>query len=169
MAKNRSLLVRAWLGLWRSLDLARRIFLNVLFFLLLYLFFVTFLQPEAPMRVNVDTTLVLRPYGDIVEQYSGSPVDRVFQEATNQIPDETRLRDLVEAIDRAAVDSHIVQMVIDTDYLGRAGLASLLELEEAVLRFKEFGKPVIAVAGMLGQHQYYFAALADEIWLDPDG
>ncbi len=168
MTENRSFLVRAWLGFWRSLDLVRRIILNVIFFGLLYLFFVA-IQPETPMRVNVDTTLVLRPYGDIVEQYSGSPVDRLLQEATDQVPTETRLRDLVEAIDRAAADSHIAQMVIDTDYLWGVGLASLLELEKAVVRFKASGKPVIATVGMLGRQQYYLAALADEIWLDPNG
>jgi len=168
MTEKRSPLVRAWTGFWRTLDLVRKVFLNVLFFLLLYLLYVA-LRPEAPMRVNVDTTLVLRPYGYIVEQYSGSPVDRLWQEATNQLPTETRLRDLVEAIDRAANDSHIVQMVIDTDYLWGAGMASLLELEGAIGRFKERGKPVIATAGMLGRQQYYLAAQADEIWLDPNG
>jgi protease-4 len=168
MTEKRSLLVRSWLGFWRSLDLARRIFLNLVFFGLLYLFFLL-LQPETPMRVNVDTTLVLRPYGYIVEQYSGTPVDRLLQEATDQIPTETRLRDLVEAIDRAALDSHVVQMVIDTDYMWGAGLASLLELEKAIFRFKRSGKSVIATGSMLGQQQYYLAALADEIWLDPNG
>jgi protease-4 len=168
MTAQRTLLARAWFGFWRTLDLTRKIILNVIFFGLLYLFFLA-IKPEAPQRVNVDTTLVLRPYGFIVEQYSGSPVDRLLQEATNQLPEETRLRDLLTAIDRAAADGHIKQMVIDTDFMWGAGMASLLELEQAIARFKQSGKAVIATAGMLGQQQYYLAALADEIWLDPEG
>jgi protease-4 len=169
MTEKRSFLTRAWLGFWRTIDLTRKILLNVIFFLLLYLVFVLFLQPDKPLRVNVETTLVMRPYGYVVEQYSGSPVDRALQRATSQAPSETRLRDLVEAVDRAAADSHIKQMVIDTDYLWGIGLASLLELEKAVGRFKASGKAVVAVANVLSQHQYYMAALADEIWLNPDG
>ena len=168
MTEQRSLPVRMWFGFWRTLDLTRKIILNLIFFGLLYLLFLA-LMPQAPQRVDADTTLVLRPYGNVVEQYSGSPVDRLIQEATDQAPIETRLRDLVTAIDRAAEDSHITQMVIDTDYLSGVGMASLLELEQAVQRFKQSGKPVIATAGMLGQQQYYLAALADEIWLDPEG
>ena len=168
MNEQRSLPVRMWFGFWRTLDLTRKIILNLVFFGLLYLLFLA-LMPQGPQRVDADTTLVLRPYGNVVEQYSGSPVDRLIQEATDQAPIETRLRDLVTAIDRAAEDSHVTQMVIDTDYLGGVGMASLLELEQAVQRFKQSGKPVIATAGMLGQQQYYLAALADEIWLDPEG
>jgi protease-4 len=169
MSEKRSLPVRVWLGFWRTLDLTRRVILNVVFFLLLYLVYLLFLRPEQPLRVNVDTTLVLRPYGYVVEQYSGSPLDRALEQATSQAPSETRLRDLVEAVDRAASDDHIVQMVIDTDYLWGIGLASLLELEKAVDRFKDSGKAVVAIANVLSQQQYYLAALADEIWLNPDG
>jgi protease-4 len=168
MTEQRSLPVRMWFGFWRTLDLTRKIILNLIFFGLLYLLFLA-LMPQGPQRVDADTTLILRPYGNVVEQYSGSPVDRLIQEATDQAPIETRLRDLVTAIDRAAKDSHVTQMVIDTDYLGGVGMASLLELEQAVQRFKQSGKPVIATAGTLGQQQYYLAALADEIWLDPEG
>jgi protease-4 len=169
MTEKRSFLTRAWLGFWRTLDLTRRIFLNVIFFLFLYLVFVLFLKPDEPLRVNVDTTLVLRPYGFVVEQYSGSPVDRALQQATSQAPEETRLRDLVEAVERAAADEHITQLVIDPDYLWGIGLASLRDLEEAIIGFKATGKPVVAVADMLSEQQYYLAALADEIWLNPDG
>ena len=169
MTEKRSFLTRAWLGFWRTLDLTRRIILNVIFFLLLYLVFVLFLRPEEPLRVDVNTALVLRPYGFVVEQYSGSPVDRALEQATSQAPRETRLRDLTEAVDRAAADSHVTQLVIDTDYLWGIGMASLMELEEAIGRFKAAGKPVVAVANVLSQQQYYMAALADEIWLNPDG
>ncbi len=169
MSEKRSLITRAWLGFWHTLDLTRRVILNVVFFFLLYLVYVLFLRPDEPLRVNVDTTLVLRPYGYVVEQYSGSPVDRALQQATSQAPQETRLRDLVEAVDRAAADDHIVQLVIDTDYLWGIGLAALRELEQSVEGFKATGKPVVAVGDVFSQQQYYLAALADEIWLNPDG
>ena len=59
--------------------------------------------------------------------------------------------------------------MIDPTYLRRIGLASLQELEAALADFKESGKPVVTLADSLEQSQYYLAALADEIWLNPKG
>jgi len=169
MAEQKSFLVRAWRVFWRTLDSARRVFLNLLFLLFLVVFYMAVVRPEQPLTMRGDTTLVLRPYGNVVEQYSGTPLDRALRQATGELPEETRLRDLVEAIERATRDSRISQMVIDTDYLWSIGLSSLQDLEYAVNGFKAAGKPVIALADALGQNQYYLAALADEVWLNPDG
>ena len=104
-----------------------------------------------------------------MEQYSGTSLDYILQQASETERTETRLRDLVEAVRRATNDEKIVRLVIDPTYLRRIGLASLLELEAAISDFKAAGKPVIALADTLGQQQYYYAALADEIWLNPKG
>ena len=169
MTGTPSVLVRGWLGFWRVLNRARIVFLNLLFLLLLYVVYLALLRPGEPLTMRGDTTLVLRPYGTVVEQYSGSPLDRALLQATDQAPEETRLRDLLRAVDLAGRDSRISQMVIDTDYLWRIGLSSLQDLEHAVNAFKATGKPVIALGNALGQHQYYLAAMADEVWLNPDG
>jgi protease-4 len=169
MAEEKSLLVRFWLGLWRFVNGARKVFLNVLFLLFVYFFFVVAMQTDQPMTMRGDTTLVLRPYGNVVEEYSTSPLDRALLQATDEVPQETRLRDLLGAIEKAGRDSRISQMVIDTDYLWNVGLSSLQDLEHAVNRFKASGKPVIAMGDAMGQHQYYLASLADEVWLNPNG
>lgn len=169
MAEQRSILVRGWLGFWGVVNGARKVFLNLLFLLFLYMVYLAVLRPDEPLTMRGDTTLVLRPYGNVVEQYSSSPFDRALQQATNEAPSETRLRDLIEAVDRATTDSRISQMVIDTDYLWGIGLSSLQDLERAITGFKAVGKPVIAVADALEQHQYYLASMADEIWLNPNG
>jgi protease-4 len=111
----------------------------------------------------------LRPQGDVVEEYSGTPLDHAIEQATESTRSETRLRDLTDAIRRAADDERIVRMVIDPTYMWRVGLASLQELDAAIAEFKAAGKPVVALADTLDQRQYYLAALADEIWLNPRG
>ena len=169
MAEERSILVRAWLGVWRFVNGARKVFLNVLFLLFLYFFFFVAFQSDQPLTMRGDTTLVLRPYGNVVEEFSMSPLDRALQQATSEIPQETRLRDLIGAVEKASRDSRISQMVIDTDYLWNIGLSSLQDLEHAISAFKVSGKPVIAMGDAMGQHQYYLASLADEIWLSPGG
>jgi protease-4 len=154
---------------WRLIDGTRKVFLNLVFFLLLYLVVVTLLDFDETLIVQPDTALVLQPQGDVVEEYSGTPLDFALQQAMETGRAETRLRDLTEAIRRAAQDDHIVRLVIDPSYLWRIGLASLQELEAAIEEFRAAGKPVIALVDVLDQQQYFLAALADEVWLHPQG
>ncbi len=168
MANERSFPVRFALGIWHFINGSRKVFLNLLFLLFLYFMFIALQAPET-FRLKPDSTLVIRPYGNVVEQYTTTPLDRALQEATGQERSETRLRDMLEAIHRAAGDSDITQLVIDPNYMARVGLASLKDLEHALDAFRSTGKSVIAVAQNLGQQQYYLASLADEVWLDPNG
>jgi len=168
MVKQRSFPVKLALGVWHFINGSRKIFLNLLFLFFIYFLFVT-LQPPERFRLKPDSTLVIRPYGNVVEQYSTTPIDRALLEATDQERPETRLRDILEAIHRAAEDSDITQLVIDPNYMLGIGLASLKDLGHAVGTFRSTGKSVIAVADNLAQHQYYLASFADEIWLNPDG
>jgi len=168
MANQRSFPVKFALGVWHFINGSRKVFLNLLFLMFLYFVFIAFQAPDT-FRLKPDSTLVIRPYGNVVEQYTTTPLDRALQEATGQERSETRLRDMLEAIHRAAEDSDITQLVIDPNYLGGIGLASLKDLEHALDAFRSTGKSVIAVAQNLGQQQYYLASLADEVWLDPNG
>ena len=168
MANERSFPVRFALGLWHFVNGSRKVFLNLLFLLFVYLVFMVFQTPET-FRLKPNSTLVIRPYGKVVEQYTTTALDRAIEEATNQEQSETRLRDMLEAIHRAAGDSDITQLVIDPNYLRGVGLAALNDLGHALEAFRSTGKPVIALAGFLGQNQYYLASLADEIWLNPNG
>ena len=168
MANERSFPANFAMGIWHFINGSRKVFLNLLFLLFLYVLWVA-VQPPELFRLKPDTTLVIRPYGNVVEQYTTTPLDRALQEAAGQEQHETRLRDMLEAIHRAAGDSDITQLVIDPNYLWGIGLAALKDLEHALDAFRSTGKSVIAVAENLGQQQYYFASLADEVWLDPNG
>jgi len=169
MSSDRSVLTRFFLGIWHVIDGTRKLALNLVFLLIVYFVFLVVMDTTDTVIIKQDTALVLRPYGNIVEQYSGTLLDRAWQQATEQERSETRLRDIVEAIRRARDDDRIVRLVIVPTYMWRIGMASLLELEAAVADFKTSGKPVISLADNLGQQQYYLAALADEIWLHPNG
>jgi len=169
MTSERSAFTRFFLGIWHTIDGVRKVLLNVIFLLILYVVVLAVIDTDDKLIIKENTALVLRPYGNIVEQYSGTPLDRVLQQVTEKEPSETRLRDIVEAIRRAGTDDRITRLVIVPTYMWRIGMASLLELEAAVADFKTSGKPVVTLADNLSQQQYYLAALADEIWLHPKG
>lgn len=168
MANERSFPVRFLLGIWHFINGSRKVFLNLVFLLFVYVLYVL-LQPPEIARLKPDSTLVIRPYGDVVEQYTTTALDRAIRDATAQERSETRLRDMLEAIHRAAGDSDISQLVLDPNYMWSIGLAALNDLGHALDAFRSTGKPVIALADHLDQNQYFMAALADEIWLNPNG
>lgn len=169
MTTNQSFIARFFRGSWRFIDGARKVFLNLIFLFFLYILVIAMMDSDETLMIQPDTALLLQPYGDVVEQYSGTPLDYVLQQATETSRTETRLRDLVEAVRRASDDPNIVRLVIDPNYMRRIGLASLLELESAIAGFKASGKPVIALVDNLGQQQYFLASTADEIWMNPLG
>jgi protease-4 len=169
MSSTRSFISRFFLGIWHLIDGARKLVLNLVFLFVLYIVVIALIDTDEAFIIQPDTALILQPYGNVVEQYSGTPLDYVLQQASNTSRTETRLRDLLEAVRRAADDEKIIRLVIDPTYLRRIGLASLLELEAAIEEFKAAGKPVITLADNLSQQQYFLAAMADEIWLNPKG
>lgn len=169
MSSERSPTTRFFLGIWHFIDGARKVFLNVIFLIVFFFIVAALVAARESLVVQSKTALLLQPSGRVVEEYTGTPFDRALQRASDGRLMETRLRDLLAAINRAAGDSRISVLVIDPTYLWGVGLASLQELEAAVRDFRESGKPVIAVGDIMGQQQYYLAAMADEVWLNPEG
>jgi protease IV len=153
--------------LWRTLDGLRK-FLHLI--LLLVLFGVVFgaLRVSIPV-IPATAALVISPEGEIVEQLSGDPIERAFEEAQGRGRAETLLWDLTDSIRAAAKDKRIPVLVLDLDYFTGAGQPTLEELAQAIREFRASKKKVIAYGTFFLQDQYYLAAQADEIYLDPLG
>jgi protease-4 len=154
-------------GIWRGLDVLRRC-LHLLLLLALFGIVIGVLRQSTP-RLPEKAALVVRPSGDIVEQLSGQPIERALNEAQGEGEPQTLLWDLTTAIRTAASDPRITVLVIDTDDMGSAGQAKLEELAAAMAAFRHSGKKIIARGTYFLQNQYYLAAQADEVYLDPFG
>ncbi|MEM9302784.1 MAG: signal peptide peptidase SppA [Pseudomonadota bacterium] len=162
-----NVVLRLLRGLWNLLDGTRKVVFNVVFLLLAFLFLGALFSDSTPM-VEDGTTLRIKPVGLVVEQFTIDPYERALAEAMNQPVLEVRFRDLLTAIERATEDDRISQIVLSLDRMV-ASPAQLAELSRALTRFKASGKPVLAYSEGMLQGQYYLAALADEIWLHPEG
>ena len=77
------------------------------------------------------------------------------------------LPEIIEALDRAASDSHITALFL-TGRLQAAGPAQLRELREAIQRFKT-RKPVLAYNLGWSKRDYYLAAGATTVYINPFG
>lgn len=160
--------MRGFFGsLWRVLDGVRR-FLHLLLLLVLFGFVAGALRTSIP-KLPDQAALLLQPEGAIVEQLSGDPIQRALDEAQGGGRSETLLWDLVDAIDAAKDDDRIKALVLDLQYLGGGGQPTMEELTHSIAAFRKTGKKVIALGTSFLQDQYYLAAQADEIYLDPLG
>lgn len=154
---------------WWLLDGTRRALMNLLVLTLLVVFVVAWLS-HTPRPLPSGTTLVLKLDGQLVEQYSGSPREQLAAQARgSSLPHQTRLRDVLAALDAAARDDKIATLLLDVDSLDSAGLAGLHEVSAAIQRFKASGKPVLAYGDSYSQRGYFLAAQADQVYLHPMG
>ncbi len=154
-------------GVWRGLDGLRRV-LHLLLLLVLFGFVVAALRGTIP-RLPQKAALVIHPQGKIVEQLASDPIQRAFSEASGKGEDQTLLWDLIDTIDAAATDKRVQVLVLQLDDLQGAGQPTLEEVAVALRRFRATGKKVITQASTYSQAQYYLAAQADEVYLDPFG
>ncbi|MEJ2160145.1 MAG: signal peptide peptidase SppA [Chromatiales bacterium] len=153
--------------LWKGLDGLRKV-LHLIVLLVLFMVILAALTPELPM-VPATAALVVQPEGRLVEQLEGGPLDRAIGKATGDGIPQTLVHDLVRAIELATEDDRIQALVLRSETLAGGGLSKLQYLGEAISRFRESGKKVIAYGDYYSQDQYYLAAHADEIYLHPYG
>lgn len=142
------------------IDAMRRWIVNLLF-----LFFFGFMLFSLYNAFRIDVpgggALVLMPEGNVVEEYTA--VDALTQLSADGQPQETLLQDLIDAVDYAREDSSIKVMLLLLDDLQHIGMAKGLELGEALQRFRESGKEIVAMSGSYDQDSYLLAANADRV------
>lgn len=140
-----------------------------LLFVVFFGFVIAGMFADGIQSIPEQGALYLAPSGVLVDQKSYiDPVGQLMA-PTNSGDNETLVRDIIEALDRARYDRRITHLLLDTDYMSGGGISKLQEIGAALSRFKESGKPMIAVGDNFNQQQYFLAAHADEIILNPFG
>ena len=120
-------------------------------------------KPSVPGRAVLEVNLE-RP---AIEYVPNDPVAQIF------LKDKMVVRDVVDALDRAASDSRVLGVVARLGG-GALGMAKSQEIREAVLRFRAKGKFAYAFSETFGEfgpanNSYYLATGFDQIYLQPSG
>ncbi len=124
---------------------------------------------DRPVSIDDNIALVLAPSGSLVEQLDADPGQQFLEDISGEMPSQSSLRELIEALNAAQNDDRIAFAVLKLDGLWGAGLAQLDELRAAMSAFQASGKRIVAYGAWYDQTQYYAAAQADEVVLDPYG
>src|SRR5690349_16373233 len=107
-----------WNGLrtiGRAINIVRLVIINIVFFLILALIAAA-LNRSAP-NVENKSALLLKPDGQLVEQYSIDPASRALARISGEQTGQVQVRDLVRAINAAAKDSRIQRILLQPDRL----------------------------------------------------
>ncbi len=172
MSEKPSVIKKLFKKLWVFLNTSRKIFLNLVFFIFVAFLLSALFDDSGKVIITDSTALVLNLKGDIVEQKREvDPADALMAEAfgnEEQNP-EILIADIKQVIASAKTDDRIKTLVIYPQRLRNAGLNVLQEVGVAIADFKESGKEVIAYGDYFTQNQYYLAAQADKVWLNPNG
>ncbi|MFY8284572.1 signal peptide peptidase SppA [Pseudoalteromonas sp. SSMSWG5] len=166
------MLAKIFKGIWTGINFSRRLVLNILFLLLVILFFVAITGEEDKVKVADGTVLRLNLNGPIVEEKTYvDPVEAAINDATmgKEEPSEILLDDVIEVINEATNDDRITVMLLDLQKMPSAHINKLKQITKAIDEFKAAGKQVIATGYYYTQAQYYIAAHADEISMHPYG
>jgi len=137
----------------------------VLIFMLLFfgLLYSALSARPAPVGSGV---LDLNLNGSVVEQPSRAQWSDV---ASDSRIGQYRLRNLVQALDKAKDDSRVKAVALDLDGFTGGGQTTIADLADAVKRVRAAGKPVVAYGVGYTDDSYQLASAASEIWLNPLG
>ena len=171
----KNVFMRIFGGSWRLWDLFCRLVMDLVVTLIVIAILAAIFSFQWT-TVPTSAALVVDPQGNLVEQYSGGLAQRARQRLFGQTQrSQTRLRDVVSAIEHAKTDDRIKALVLDTDkmdgggLLGGAALSDLQDIGRAIRDFKKTGKPVFALGDSYTQSQYYLASMANTIFIHPQG
>lgn len=146
----------------------RSLFTNLIFLVLLGVLLVALSGGEIPSVPNKGA-LIVNIQGSLVDQKNYiDPIVRIMGE-TDPSQYETLLQDVIDAIDYGTEDERITSLVLSLDEMFYGGIAKMQELAPALQRFRDSGKKIIAVGDNYMQDQYWLAAQADEIYINPNG
>ncbi|WP_406827944.1 signal peptide peptidase SppA [Microbulbifer sp. ARAS458-1] len=166
--RRRGLIRRFFGAIGGAITWLRRVFTNILFLLLLLFIGMAIFGGEERITVPQGGALKVAPGGFLVDEVSQPSGVPSFLGGPAS-PPETRVKDLVDAIDAAASDNRISALVLELDHLAGASLSKLEEVGEAVQRFKASEKPVYAIGDNYTQGQYFLASHADKVYMNPMG
>jgi len=162
-----------FIGLWTVLNFTRKLFFNVIFLAIFIGIILAVTNSEdEQLTVNSGSALLLTLNGKLViEKEAVDPFEQFMQDALGSEPDnpEVLVRDVVKVIENAQNDRRIKALVLDLQALTGGGLDKLREVAKAIDEFKASEKPVYAIGDYFTQDQYYLAAHADHIYLNPMG
>ncbi len=125
------------------------------------------LGKKEAVKLEKNSLLHLTLNQDVADRGGEGPFDN-FDIMSFSAGQTIGLNDLLNNLKKAAEDDHIQGILLDLSMVP-SGWATIDEIRDALLRFKETGKFIVSYGENYTQKAYYLATVADEILLHPEG
>ncbi len=144
------------------------------FLSILLLFFVGFLliigsimslSDDQKIDVKNHSILHIQLNEEIVERSADNPFEGLEEYGFST---KLGLNSILENIDKASKDPNIDGIYLDVSDIN-AGLSTVEEIRNALIRFKKSDKFIYAYSEFYSQKAYYLSSVADSVYLNPSG
>jgi protease IV len=139
------------------------------------LFMLIFFGIMGAILSKGDTTVDVRPQSilkmklnyEIRDRSPKNPFENIdFQ--TFKVKNVLGLNDILANIEKAKKDDDVAGIYMDLSYIS-AGMATIEEIRNALIDFKESDKFILCYSDIYLHKSYYLASVADSIYLNPTG
>lgn len=142
------------------------VLISFLAIVLLLIIVVSSVSKPQKIRVEENTILVASFDKPITERSPAHPF--LGFGLSSFTPTSMGLNDILANIRKAKADERIKGIYLDITLIN-AGMATLEDIRNALLDFKETGKFIIAFGEVYTSPAYYLASVADKIYIYPEG
>lgn len=136
--------------------------------LLMFVAMIASLGKTEVVTVQDNSILKLDLQKPIVEQAEDNPFDMFGDEFSQYYQSTIGLDDILACIHSAAIDPKIKGIYINSPSVG-ASPATLKEIRDALVTFKESGKFIYAYSDNYTQGGYYLSSVADDVTMSTTG
>jgi protease-4 len=124
-------------------------------------------QADKTAVIKTSSVLHVKFENEIPERSSSNPFGK-FSFGGGLAKQPLGLNDILANIEKAKNDKNIKGIYLDITSIP-AGIATLEEIRNALLDFKESKKFIVAYSEGYSQGAYFLATVADKIYLNPQG
>ncbi|MFD0941732.1 signal peptide peptidase SppA [Pedobacter boryungensis] len=140
-------------------------FIIALLFFFIILGFISSVGEEKAVVVKNNSVLFLDLDQAITER---TPENSIIDKFVGGEEKSIGFYDVIKALKAAKTDDKIECVYINVT-APNSGMATMLEVRNAILDFKKSKKPVIAYSEIYSQGAYYLASAANKVYLNPQG
>lgn len=119
------------------------------------------------VEIEPNTILMLKLDKQIVDRSSDNPFEN-FDFASMQSETPIGLNNILKNLKKAKKDENIAGIYMNLKHVP-TGLATLEEIRNALIDFKESGKFIYTYSEVITQPAYYLASVSDSIFMNPVG
>ena len=124
-------------------------------------------ESETSTTVKPNSVLYMKLDYEIPDRTTDNPFSNInFQ--TMETSDATGLNEILRNIENAKTDANIKGIYLELSSIPTS-MATIQEIRNKLIEFKESGKFIVAYGESYGQSAYYLASIADKIFLNPEG